>query len=167
MSDRRESSRGAAVAASDAFILRGATIQDLSRVAAIERECFGDPWSLESFRALLGDPRVLFLVGVESRTGLVSGYIVMWYVVDEAEIANLAVAGDARRSGLGARLLDAALAYADERGCRTMFLEVRDSNHAARALYRTRQFEEIGRRVRYYRHPVEDALVLRRLLTRR
>jgi len=87
---------------------------------------------------------------------------VAWFVVDEAEIANLAVSDEARRAGIGARLLDFAVAAADHRQCRVVFLEVRESNVAARALYASRGFQVAGRRSKYYRKPVEDALVLRR-----
>jgi len=84
--------------------------------------------------------------------------------VDEAEIANLAVSDDARRGGIGARLLDHAIEAARDRKSRVVFLEVRESNAAARALYSSRGFEVAARRSKYYRKPVEDALVLRRAL---
>jgi ribosomal-protein-alanine N-acetyltransferase len=61
-------------------------------------------------------------------------------------------------------LLDAALAVAGERAVRTVYLEVRASNDHARALYDSRGFVEVGRRKAYYRRPVEDAIVLRRVL---
>jgi ribosomal-protein-alanine N-acetyltransferase len=61
-------------------------------------------------------------------------------------------------------MLDAVLIELGSRGVRTAFLEVRESNLAARALYGSRGFTEIGRRHRYYRRPVEDALVMRRIL---
>jgi len=101
-------------------------------------------------------------VVAERGDGRLAGYIVMWFLVDEAEIANLAVSPDARGRRVGALLLDAAIADAERRGIGTFFLEVRDSNRAARALYESRGFEEIARRRRYYRAPVEDALVMRR-----
>jgi ribosomal-protein-alanine N-acetyltransferase len=61
-------------------------------------------------------------------------------------------------------LLDHALEIARERRSQVVFLEVRESNAAARALYASRRFEVAGRRSKYYRKPVEDALVLRRAL---
>jgi ribosomal-protein-alanine N-acetyltransferase len=131
-------------------------------VAAIEKRAFSDPWSANSFRALFGNPLVQFAVAEDSITGSLLGYVVTWFVVDEGEIANLAVADDARRTGVGARLLDHALDIARERRAQVVFLEVRESNTAARALYASRAFEVAGRRSKYYRKPVEDALVLRR-----
>ena len=146
------------------LMIRGARRDDVDDIAAIERRAFSDPWSAGSFRVLFGNPLVHFAVAEDSLTGCVLGYVVSWYVVDEAEIANLAVANDVRRLGVGARLLDHALGIARERRCQVVFLEVRESNVGARALYASRGFEVAGRRAKYYRKPVEDALVLRRQL---
>ena len=104
------------------------------------------------------------IAALEADRGRVLGYVVSWYVMDEAEIANLAVSDDVRGAGIGARLLDHALEIARERRSQVVFLEVRESNAAARALYASRGFEVAGRRSKYYRKPVEDALVLRRAL---
>jgi ribosomal-protein-alanine N-acetyltransferase len=94
----------------------------------------------------------------------VVGYVVAWYVLDEAELANLAVHPDLRHQGVGQALLDAMLNDASARGTSQVYLEVRESNVAARQLYGTRGFEEVARRKRYYRTPTEDALILRRTL---
>lgn len=142
--------------------IRKARPDDVDDVAAIERRAFSDPWSANSFRALFGNPLVHFVVAEDRTAAHLVGYMVMWFVVDESEIANLAVSEDARRAGVGARLLDHALAAARERRSAVVFLEVRESNAAARALYASRGFEIAGRRAKYYRKPVEDALVLRR-----
>jgi len=65
---------------------------------------------------------------------------------------------------LAGQMLDAVLIELAGRGVRAAFLEVRESNTAARGLYASRGFREIGRRKNYYRRPVEDALVMRRVL---
>lgn len=142
--------------------VRPASVADLAAVAALERAAFSDPWSPSSFRNLLGNPTVCF--SVAERDGAVVGYSVVWFAADEAELANLAVSAAARGGGIGALLVDAVLAEALRRGAATVYLEVRESNGAARRLYASRQFAEVGRRRRYYRHPVEDALVLARPL---
>ena len=146
------------------MVVRQARPSDVDDVAAIERRAFSDPWSASSFRALFGNPVVDFAVAEDTITGRLLGYVVAWIVVDEAEIANLAVAEGMRRSGIGTRLLDHALEAAARRKARVVFLEVRESNSAAQALYVSRQFAVAGRRAKYYRKPVEDALVLRREL---
>ena len=144
--------------------IRTARRDDVEHIAAIERTAFNDPWSAGSFRALFGNPVVHFAVAEDSVTGRIFGYVVAWMVVDEAEIANLAVSDDARRTGIGARLLDHAIETVKSHRGAVVFLEVRESNAAARALYASRGFEVAGRRSKYYRKPVEDALVLRRAL---
>ena len=144
------------------LMIRAARREDVDDVAAIERRAFSDPWSPNSFRALFGNPIVHFAVAEDTITGRILGYVVTWFVVDEGEIANLAVSDDLRRTGVGARLLDHALDVARKRRCQVVFLEVRESNTAARALYASRGFEVAGRRSKYYRKPIEDALVLRR-----
>ena len=143
--------------------VRPASSEDLAAIAAIERASFGDPWSLKSFRDSLAHSFVRICV-VEDDEG-VAGYSVVWVSREECELANLAVDPARRGRGHGALLLDAALRQAREEGLMVMFLEVRASNAAARGLYATRAFHEVGRRPMYYKNPDEDALVLRRDLT--
>ena len=102
------------------------------------------------------------MVATDDATDAVLGYILVWFAADEAELANIAVAPSVRGRGIGGGMLDVALGAAQDRGTARMFLEVRDSNLAARALYGSRGFEQVGRRKQYYRNPVEDGLVLRR-----
>jgi ribosomal-protein-alanine N-acetyltransferase len=141
------------------IVLRPARDADIDAVLAIEHASFGDPWNRMAFVDLIDDPRVAFLIADEG--GEVRGYVVAWFVLDEGEIGNLAVASEARREGVGARLLDGAIAAVRKSDVDTLYLEVRDSNAAARALYASRGFIEVGRRRDYYRKPKEDALVLR------
>ena len=146
------------------LLLRPATAADLDAVVMIERVSFSDPpWSRRSFASLLDDPRVRFSVAcLPGGVGpAVVGYVVIWLVADEAELANLAVAPDRRRQGIGQYLLDAAMAEAVAGGAASLYLEVRESNVAARALYGGRGFVSVGRRPSYYRNPAEDALLLR------
>jgi ribosomal-protein-alanine N-acetyltransferase len=91
----------------------------------------------------------------------VVGFIVARQVESEWEIENIAVTGPARRCGLGTRLLGEFLNLVRERGGKTVFLEVRESNLAARALYGKWAFLEAGRRKMYYQDPLEDALILK------
>jgi ribosomal-protein-alanine N-acetyltransferase len=142
----------------DAYQIRTATSADLAAVHRIESECFDDPWSRGAFRAHLRD---LFLVAGAPEA--ICGYLVAWRLGPEAEILNLAVTKPARRSGTGRALLDAALRILAEFQTRRVFLEVRVSNLAARRLYASAGFTEIGRRRDYYRLPREDALVLARV----
>ena len=147
----------------DGVMVRPAAEGDLAAIHAIECASFGDPWSLEGFRDLLEHPRAKLEVAVGAGDDVL-GYAVAWYVADESEIANIAVAPRARRKGVGALLLDRILHAAAAFGAKTVFLEVRESNDEARKLYEAREFEIAGRRVQYYRKPDEDALIMRRKL---
>lgn len=131
----------------------------------MERACYSDPWPASSFATLPSNDRVFFVVARASDSGQLEGFAITWYVMDEGELANLAVAPETRRRGIGQALLDAVTTDALGRGTSELYLEVRESNSAARALYRAAGFEQVGRRKRYYRQPEEDALILRRTLT--
>jgi [ribosomal protein S18]-alanine N-acetyltransferase len=100
-----------------------------------------------------------FLVVVEDVR--VCGFIVGREVAGEWEIENIAVSGDARRRGLGSRLLGEFVDCVRARGGTEIYLEVRESNHAARKLYEKWGFVETGRRKAYYHNPPEDAMLLR------
>lgn len=98
---------------------------------------------------------------VVEQAGSVAGFIVGRQVAEEWEIENIAVTGAARRCGLGSRLVGELLDHVRSRGGKTVFLEVRESNRAARALYEKWAFIEVGRRKAYYQNPAEDALILK------
>jgi len=103
----------------------------------------------------------LFLVAEEKGPDTIAGYVVAVYGADEGEILNLAVAPSGRRHGLGRALVQHVLEALGARGVEQVYLEVRESNAPARALYAAQGFKEVGRRKQYYRRPVEDAIVLR------
>lgn len=91
----------------------------------------------------------------------VVGYVIAHYGREEGEILNLGVAPDERRRGVGRALVADVLEALRSRGVRAVYLEVRESNAVARRLYQSMGFGEVGRRSRYYRRPVEDAVILR------
>jgi [ribosomal protein S18]-alanine N-acetyltransferase len=140
--------------------IRPARAADAPVLAALERECFADPWSEASFREALASPFCFGLIAA-SVDGRALGYLLGRDVAGSGEILNLAVAPAQRRRGIARVLLDSALEWFAERRSAEVYLEVRESNGAAQALYRAAGFEPIGRRGRYYRQPTEDALVLR------
>ena len=148
------------VSATDAPVLRPATAEDLAAIRAIEVATFPDPWSGQAFASLLASPQGTTLVATDH--GELVGYLVGWRIGDEAEVANLAVREDRRGRGIGAALLRDFLAALDAGAPPTVYLEVRDSNAAAQALYRRHGFVAAGRRKGYYARPTEDAVVMRR-----
>ena len=140
------------------IVFRAMEERDLEAVALLEAEAFSSPWKADTFRTLLDRPGAEMLVLAEGDE--LVGYAVLWCIMDQGEIANIATQPARRGQHLGARLLKEALGVAAERGVETLFLEVRESNAAARQLYRNSGFREIGRRKGYYDRPKEDALVL-------
>jgi [ribosomal protein S18]-alanine N-acetyltransferase len=142
------------------IVIAAATLRDLDAVAAIESRAFSDPWSRQAFASAL-QLDASFFACARSRSGAMLGYVVAWFAAGEGEIANLAVDAASRGQGTGGRLLDAAIARASSERVATVYLEVRASNESALRLYRSRGFEEVGRRRSYYRKPTEDAIVFR------
>jgi ribosomal-protein-alanine N-acetyltransferase len=145
--------------------VREARCEDLVTIAAIERASFSDPWSRGMFQEYLAlDGGSGFLVADDA--GVVTGYAITRTVADEAELLNIAVEPSLRKCGIGALLLDAAMERCQSAGALEMWLEVRESNAGARALYDLRGFVAVGTRKRYYQAPREDAIVLRAPLGR-
>ncbi|MRG92674.1 ribosomal protein S18-alanine N-acetyltransferase [Polyangium spumosum] len=92
------------------------------------------------------------------------GFLVAWHVVDELHVLNVATAPAVRRRGIGAVLVEAALAFAVESGVRLVLLEVRRSNEPAIRLYEKFGFSVSGVREKYYADNDEDALEMQRVL---
>jgi ribosomal-protein-alanine N-acetyltransferase len=90
----------------------------------------------------------------------VAGFASYRVIQDDAELLNIAVSPSRRRRGIGVRLLLGVIDAVKRSGANRLFLEVRESNTAARGLYNRFGFEEQSRRVGYYSHPPEDALAL-------
>ncbi len=126
--------------------------QYLDAVADLERQSFADAWSAQSFAAERQAGRLWYAFEDERLVG----YLVMWKIDCECEIANLAVDPACRRQGVGTALLTHALGC----GATYFYLEVRISNIAARALYHKHGFVQYAVRKNYYRYPKEDALLL-------
>lgn len=118
-------------------------------------------WSAADYERAVG--QTAYATVAEGQGG-VAAFLVARVVSDEFEILNMAVHPDARRQGAASLLLTNALDFARASGATHAFLEVRQSNRGAIAFYERHGFTLRGRRARYYTDPVEDALVLARLL---
>ncbi len=147
------------------YRIRSAAAADAAGLVAIERRAFSDPWSEASFREALLSPWTFGLVADTGRS--LAGYLVGRDVAGTGEVLNLAVAPEFRRRGIGGALLEAGLGALRRRKVDEVFLEVRESNFSAQALYLGRGFRPVGQRAAYYRNPREDALVLRLELPQR
>ena len=122
----------------------------------LEESPEASPWSQESLEEAAKDG-----AGWAAEIdGAVAGILIGRGAGDEFEILNLAVATPFRRRGIATQLVSAALERASGAGALQSFLEVRASNAAAFNLYTRLGFRVLGRRPNYYRHPVEDAILL-------
>lgn len=142
--------------------IRSATPDDISTMVVLERQAAtAAKWSRLEYDQLFaadGPHRVALVV--EDEAG-VQGFLAARGIGSEWEIENIVIAEPVRRHGLGNRLLGKFLQQARAEGAQSVFLEVRESNSAARALYEKWAFVQSGRRPRYYHNPEEDAIVYR------
>ena len=130
---------------------------DPAPLAAIHARCFPEAWSAKAMAELLATPGTFAFAASD-------GFILVRAAGGEAEVLTLAVMPDARRSGIGTALVEAAATHALGLGAQALFLEVGVANQPARALYHRLGFVEAGRRKGYYTATpgkAEDALVLR------
>lgn len=142
--------------------IRPAIAADIPAMMGLEKHSVtAAHWSRQQYDTIFGQrsPRRLALL-IEEESA-VQGFLIASAMDLEWEIENIAVAGSARRRGLGTRLVGEFLDLARTQGAQAVFLEVRESNRAARGLYEKWGFLERGRRPRYYREPEEDAIVYR------
>lgn len=132
----------------------------LSQVYEIERTSFSDPWSAASLHDTAMREDSIFYVALVD--GIPCGFGCVLTVAGEGELVDIAVSPVHRQNGIGQQLMTALLDAAGGAGCRQLYLEVRASNEPAKRLYRANGFLEIGIRKRYYREPVEDAVLMLR-----
>ena len=127
-------------------------------VAEIERLSFSRPWSLESIKSFYY--RKTSDIYVWRDRNRISGYIIAEHVLDQAEIHRIAIVPFIRKMGIGTLLFQEFERRYQELGVETIYLEVRESNEAAYQFYLKNGFEEYGRRAKYYKDPIEDAVLM-------
>lgn len=161
--------------------VRIATPQDIPEMIRLERQCstaahwtdqqYGSLWAAQerSTRLALIAERGMSAASGDLIPTLI-GFLVARHLAPEWELENIVVAPDSRRSGIGTRLMEELLARAKQTNSDAVFLEVRESNAAAQAVYHKLDFKQIGCRKSYYANPIEDAILyskpLRTNLTR-
>ena len=117
----------------------------------LEEACFTVPWSLPSLKQTLALPSVVCLVSEQlTRPAQTVGYALLFEPLGDAELLRMGVAPQFRGQGLGKELLAHYVKRARELRVERIWLEVRDHNQAARALYQALGFEDVGRRRGYY-----------------
>jgi ribosomal-protein-alanine N-acetyltransferase len=158
--------------------LRPAIPADIPFMMELERTCpAAAHWTERQYRQAVqpdgNDPERLVLVaeasppaaaGEENRDSgsSIVGFLVARHLASEWELENIVVGPAVRQRGLGRRFLDALLSAARKTDRESVFLEVRESNMAARKLYEKGGFQQTGRRKCYYTDPPEDAILYRR-----
>lgn len=151
----------AAAPSPGAWLHRPLQLSDLDAVMAVEKRAYSHPWTRGNFTDSLfaGYPTELRL----DDAGELLGYWVAMPGADELHLLNITVAPDWQGRGHGRSLLQRVVAVAQARRDAMLWLEVRESNLGARALYRGAGFEEVGLRRGYYptRGGREHAVVMR------
>ena len=142
--------------------VRHAVPGDLSAFLEIAHDAAtGAQWDQRLYQRILAREMPERVALLMEEDGHPLGFLVAREAVGEWELENIAVRSQERGRGLGSRLLGEFMDLARRRNGRAVFLEVRESNLAARALYQQWAFAETGRRKSYYQNPPEDALVFR------
>lgn len=132
----------------------------VAQVAALEKQCFSEPWSESSVASELSNPLSAWLVAMDGDA--LAGYVGSQSVMGESDMMNIAVDAHYRRQGIAQALVEALVVQLKEKGSHSLTLEVRISNQPAIALYEKLGFAQVGKRPNYYRNPKEDALILRK-----
>ncbi len=138
--------------------IRTAENGDIACVAALEGECFSEPWSEGALDEEMAHDFAVYIVAEEE--GEVIGYAGARVIGDEGQIANVAVTQRYRRRGVGRALMADLERRCIEKGALVMQLEVRASNEGARAMYEGLGYEVVGVRKRFYRRPIEDGVMM-------
>lgn len=140
-------------------VLRKMTVEDIPAVVALDQLSFSLPWPERSFRFELTENQAS-RCWVAEVDGRIVGMIVNWLLVDEVHVATIATHPDYRRQGIAKKLLAHSLRHMSGEGAISSFLEVRESNSAARDMYRKFGYAETGRRKAYYKDNNEDAILM-------
>ena len=168
---------------SETIFIRPGTVADIPHILILERQsATAGHWTEQQYRQAFqpeGPARLLLVAAGASaaeassstESGLCSvkgsgilGFLIAHHLAPEWELENIVVAPAARHRGIGKRLIEALLDAARNTDSSAVFLEVRESNTAARILYENSGFEQTGRRPSYYSSPSEDAILYRRAL---
>lgn len=138
---------------------RAMTVRDLDAVVAVEQRAYSHPWSRGNFTDSLAAG---YLAEVWLQGDDLLGYVVAMAGVGELHLLNITVAPDHQGQGHGRTMMAALQQHAQALGAGSLWLEVRESNHRARSLYRHLGFAEVGLRRGYYPAALrrEDAVVM-------
>ena len=138
---------------------------DLDEVLKIAAGDLNAPnWPRSAYTTALepeAKPRRIALVAEAPTTSQIAAFCVARVISTEAELETIVTEAGSRRRGVGRMLFANLTAQVEQAGATEIFLEVRESNHAAREFYEALGFSEAGRRTAYYTDPAEDAVLMR------
>lgn len=132
--------------------------EDIPHVAELERQTFTDAWSENALSETLAQKQTILLTAFEDKKLI--GYVILYYVLEEGEIARIAVSKGHRRQGVGARLLLELESLCRDNGISKLLLDVRESNVSAYSFYEEHGFVKDGIRKNFYSEPKEHAILM-------
>lgn len=146
-----------------AVVIRTMQSSDIDRIILIEREIFLFPWSPVNFADSLKSD---YYCQVLTQAETILGYGIMMMSPEEAHILTLGIAAQSQKKGFGKKMLQHLIAHARTEKAKSVFLDVRESNHGAAQLYIRMGFRQIATRKGYYPAMCgrEDALVMQLML---
>ena len=143
-------------------IFRNGTKEDIKQIAELEASIFSDAWTENGVRESFEQAQSF--ITVAEVDGGFAGYCIIYYVMEEAEIARIAISEDVRRCGIGKGLLNYTCECCKERQIERLLLDVRESNEGAIAFYKKYGCQTDGIRKNFYDIPKEDAVLMSRIL---
>lgn len=142
--------------------IRNMTESDVDAIAFLEKQAFPDAWTSQSIHDTFCQRQAFIVVAEDD--GKTVGYCIVYHVLDEGEIARVAVDSSCRRQGVGRKILDQVSDICAEKGVTRLLLDVRESNVAARTFYQSYGFQEDGIRKNFYDTPKEHAVLMSKVL---
>ena len=140
------------------YIIENLNLTHIEEICDIEKRCFSDAWSRQSFIDEIDNENSVFIV-VKKEDKIVA-YSGFWYIVDDAQIMNVAVDIAYKGMKISHILMKEMIQRAMDKNMATMSLEVRVSNEIAINLYKVYGFEIVGVRKQYYQDNKEDAYIM-------
>ncbi len=142
------------------FHIRKMSDSDIPHVLELENKSFPDPWGEKAFQGEIENISGASYAFICETSNKLAGYFCLWKIVDEIHITNIVVESSFQNMGLGQALVGFIIDFGRVLQCRTVTLEVRPSNIAARKLYEKSGFGYSGIRKNYYRESGEDGLIM-------
>ena len=140
------------------FCIRKMRREDVADVAELERKIFTDTWSEQAILETLDQKQTMILLAYEDKKLI--GYLILYYVLEDGEIARIAVDDAYRRQGVASKILWELECLCEDNGVSKLLLDVRESNICARRFYEKHGFVQDGLRKDYYSDPVEDGILM-------